>query len=112
MKNFAIITAVVASLAAPTFAQSASDLAIQNHNGSAASNSDLIAQGVNGLTMGVTASTRGNSALAQAIAVNNASADTASDRIDGRFVTTFSNTPGHAADIFDRLAAESRGEEG
>lgn len=108
MKKIALITALVAATAAPAFAQSALDLAVENHNMSVASSGDLIVPGADGLTVGTTVSSRGTSPLAQAIAIHNASADTAGDRIDGRFVTTFSSTPGHAADIFARLAAESR----
>lgn len=111
MKKIALITALVASVAAPAFAQSALEVAVQNYNASAEGTSDQIVLAANELTMGTTASSRSGSALAQAIANHNASADTASDRIDPNFVTVFTGTPAHAADIFARLAEESRGED-
>ncbi len=108
MKKIALITALVTSIAAPAFAQSALDVAVENHNMSANRQSDLIMVPNGELTLGTTVSTRGNAARARAIAVHNASADSVGDRIDGRFVTTFSNTPAHAADIFAEIAAQAR----
>lgn len=108
MKKIALITALVTSVAAPAFAQSALELAVENHNMSANRQSDQIMVSPADITLGTTVSTRGDAARAQAIANYNASADSASDRIDGRFVTVFASEPGHAADIFAQLAAESR----
>jgi hypothetical protein len=108
MKKIALITAFAASFAAPAFAQTALEAAILNQNGSADSVSDRVSVAAEDVTMGVVVSTRNGSALSQAIAVYNASADRPSDRIDPTSVTVFSGTPGHGADIFARLAEESR----
>ncbi len=108
MKTLALVAALAASVAAPAFAQSAQEIAVANYNASVDSFGDLILVNASPLTDGTTVSSRNSSALGAAIANYNASADMASDRIDGRFVTTFARTPAHAADIFAQLAAESR----
>ncbi len=103
MTKIALITALAASLAAPAFAQSASDVAVENYNANVSMGSDRI----NSLTFGTQSS---NSALDVAVAIHNANADMGSDRINST-PTAFSGTTGRAAEIFARLAAESAEDE-
>lgn len=106
MKKIAIIAALAASIAAPAFAQSAStSFAIAHFNQSADTRSEIIQLPANSNTSRV--STSGTSALANAFALFNRTADNAGELRGVNGATVVSGTPAHAQEIFDRLRAAS-----
>lgn len=110
MKKIAIIAALAASIAAPAFAQSAStSFAIAHFNQSAERASDIVNLPNNQNFTPV--SLRGDTPLANAFALFNASADSAGDLIGLNGATVVGGDISHAPEIFARLREESRGEE-
>lgn len=95
--------ALAATVAVPAFADSSAQRVIEHINMSADGYSDRIPVGPNGPVLGTTVSTRGDRALEQAIAIYNASTDSAAERIDVNTVSDFSGAPTHAAEIFEQL---------
>jgi hypothetical protein len=97
------ISAIVAALAAPAFAQSAQETAFAVFNASADSVTDI--RSLPAGDSAVTVSTRGDDALAVAYAVLNESADSVSDLRGLNGATVYDNTPAYAADKFAELRA-------
>jgi hypothetical protein len=106
MKRTLILTALIAAVAAPVYAQSARSVAFDVFNESVDSVSDIRRLPSGDDTVSV--STRGNSALATAFEVFNESAASVSDLRGLNGATVLSGTPAHGADIFADLRAESR----
>ena len=100
IRTLAIAAAAAATLSAPVLAAVANTV-ISQHNMSA-DLSEQISVGPNGPVLGTTVSTRGDSALADAIRHLNAD-KRASQRVDSENVTVFSGQPAFAADIFEQL---------
>lgn len=99
MKKIALIAAVVATVAAPAFAQSARIGAVQFLNMS----NDTVAEQITLNNVGSEADTRGS--LGEAFRVLNSSADVATDLRGTSGATAVSGTPAYGADIFSRLRA-------
>jgi hypothetical protein len=106
MKRTVIATAIIAAIAAPALAKDGAYIALDQFNASADSADELIVTGPDGLDMGTTVSTSGDSPLETAVEIYNEGVDSPLDRIDLGTATTFSKQPTYAADIFSRLAAE------
>ncbi len=104
MKRTAIIAALVASLAAPAFANS-TEFAIQHFNQDHDSIMDIVT--VPAADNSVVVSTSNNSSLSQAFDIANASADNAGDLRGLNGATVVSGTVAYGADIFAELRAAS-----
>ncbi len=109
MTRYALLAALIASLAAPAYADRAHSFAVQHLN----QDIDTPLQRTDPREFtpsNVTISARTASSLGAAFEHFNMDADALSDRSGDAGATILSGSPLHGADIFERLAAESRGD--
>jgi hypothetical protein len=103
--NRTILAAVLTVVALPAFASDTARSVAEHFNQDIDTPNEQILISDQGLTRGVTVSTRDSDALARAIDVHNASVDSVSDRIDGDMATLVRGTPAHGAAIFAEIDA-------
>ncbi|WGH79590.1 hypothetical protein [Jannaschia ovalis] len=103
-----IAAAIAMAAASPVSADSARDFAFRHVNASAEHMGD-VQRVPEAPTLGVNVSSRGRSAIELAVRNHNESADKAGDAIGATNLTAAPRGPVRAAEIFARIAEETRG---
>lgn len=101
---------LVSVVATATFAETAMEFAFRHFNDSAHSASD-IRHAPETQPQLVTVSQMGQSSLGTAVRILNQSADSQSDLVGTNGLTVVPSEPAYAAEIFEQLREESRGDE-